>query len=56
MAIPGYQEFMLPVLRIAGDGKEHTVTEAMATLAEQMKINEEDRGIPPAQRHSDAVL
>src|SRR5881397_2920809 len=43
MAVPGYQEFMLPLLRIAGDGKEHSVHEAMATLAEQMKISEEDR-------------
>src|SRR5258706_14933547 len=43
MAVPGYQEFMLPLLRIASDGKEHSVTEAMATLAEQMKISDEDR-------------
>ncbi len=43
MAVPGYQEFMLPLLRIAGDGKEHSLPEAVATLAEQMKISEEDR-------------
>ncbi len=43
MAVPGYQEFMLPLLRIASDGKEHSVTEAMATLAEQMRISDEDR-------------
>jgi restriction system protein len=43
MAIPGYQEFMLPVLRIAGDGKEHAVTQVMTTLTEQMKISEADR-------------
>ncbi len=36
---------MLPLLRIAADGKEHSVAEAMATLAEQMKISEEDRDI-----------
>src|SRR5438105_2348568 len=43
MSVPGYQEFMLPLIQIAGDCKEHTVSEAMATLAEQMKISEEDR-------------
>lgn len=43
MAVPGYQEFMLPVLRIAGDDKEHSLSEAVTTLAEQMKISEEDR-------------
>jgi len=45
MAVPGYQEFMLPVLRIAGDGKEHTVPEAMMTLADQMKISDQDREV-----------
>jgi restriction system protein len=43
MAIPGYQDFMLPLLRLASDGKEHSVTEAMTTLAQQMKISDEDR-------------
>ena len=45
MAVPGYQEFMLPLLRIASDGKEHTVSEVMVTLADQMKISEQDRDI-----------
>jgi restriction system protein len=43
MATPGYQEFMLPLLRIAADGREHTVPQATAALAEQMKISEQDR-------------
>jgi len=43
MAVPGYQDFMLPLLKIAGDGGEHSVNETMATLAEQMKISEQDR-------------
>ena len=43
MAVPGYQDFMLPLLKIASDGNEHSTTEAMATLAEQMKISEMDR-------------
>lgn len=43
MAMPSYLDLMLPVLRIAGDGKEHSVTEVMATLAQQMNISQQDR-------------
>lgn len=45
MAVPGYQEFMLPLLVIAADGKEHTMAEAMETLAAQMAISEEDQAL-----------
>lgn len=43
MSVPGYQEFMLPLLKLAGDDQEHTVSEALETLAEQMRISPEDR-------------
>ena len=43
MAIPGYQDLMLPLLQIAADGKEHTIQEAMVTLAEQLNLSEEDQ-------------
>jgi restriction system protein len=43
MPVPGYQNFMLPLVRIASDGKDHTVHEAMDTLAQQMKISPADR-------------
>lgn len=45
MAVPGYQEFMLPLLRIAADGREHSVAEAMTTLAAQMNVSDADREI-----------
>ncbi len=45
MPVPGYQEFMLPLLKIASDGQEHTVAEAMETLARQMSIPDADRDI-----------
>jgi restriction system protein len=45
MPVPGYQEFMLPLLRIAGDGQEHTVSGAIDTLARQMSITSEDREV-----------
>ncbi len=43
MAVPGYQEFMLPLLKLASDGNEHTISEAMETLASQMSISEVDQ-------------
>lgn len=43
MAIPGYQDFMLPVLKFADDGKEHSVTETLEALAIQKGLSEKDR-------------
>jgi restriction system protein len=43
MSIPGYQDFMLPLLRIAADGMEHRVAEAMETLALQLGITESEQ-------------
>lgn len=43
MAVPGYQEFMLPLLKIAEDGQEHTVSEAMNTIANAIGMTEQDR-------------
>ena len=45
MPLPGYQDFMLPLLKIASDGHEHTIAEAMETLARQMEISEADQDI-----------
>ncbi len=43
MSVPGYQEFMLPLLQIAADDSEHTVSEAMELLANRMQISESER-------------
>jgi restriction system protein len=43
MSIPGYQEFMLPLVKLASDGAEHTITDAIETLADQFGISETDR-------------
>ena len=34
---------MLPLLRFASDGNEHTLREAVEELAEQLKLTEEER-------------
>lgn len=45
MAVPGYQDLMLPVLQAAADGKEHEVAEVMTTVAEQLRISPEDQEV-----------
>ncbi len=43
MAIPGYQDFMLPILRVASNGEANSVTDTMNQLAKRMGIGEADR-------------
>ncbi len=43
MSVPGYQEFMLPLLRLAADGEVHSFAQAMETLASELSISEEDQ-------------
>jgi restriction system protein len=42
MPIPDYQAIMLPLLRFAGDGKEHTMREALDALALEFKLTPEE--------------
>jgi len=43
MAIPGYQDLMLPLLKLVSDGKEHSLREIIERLAEEFNLSEEDR-------------
>ncbi len=43
MAIPGYQEFMLPLVKLAADGQEHKITDAIDALADQLGVSEQER-------------
>lgn len=45
MSVPGYQEFMLPLLKLASDGQEHKLTDAIDALADQFGVSEQDREI-----------
>lgn len=42
MAIPDYQMIMLPLLKFAGDEKEHTFREAVDGLANKFELSEEE--------------
>jgi restriction system protein len=42
MAVPGFQDLMLPFLQICQDGKERTVSEVGDIIASQLHLTEED--------------
>ena len=39
MAIPDYQSLMLPVLKLASDGKEHKFSSAVEELADEFGLS-----------------
>ncbi|MHB9111012.1 MAG: restriction endonuclease [Thermoleophilia bacterium] len=43
MAIPAFQDLMLPLLKFASDGQEHTPRETVEALAEEFSLSEADR-------------
>ena len=43
MPIPDFQSIMLPLLTFAGDGKEHSLREAIESLAQQFALTPEER-------------
>jgi len=43
MPIPDFQSIMLPLLAFAGDGKEHSLREAIEYLAQQFALTPEER-------------
>src|SRR5258708_30282707 len=43
MPVPDFQSLMLPLMKIAGDGNEHTTSETIETLAQQFGLGEDDR-------------
>ena len=43
MAIPDYQTIMLPLLKLAADGQEHTLRGAIESLADEFGLSQEER-------------
>ena len=43
MAIPAFQDLMLPLLQFASDGQEHSPRETVETLANEFSLTEADR-------------
>jgi restriction system protein len=43
MVVPDFQSIMLPLLKIAGDSKEHTLNEVIDILSFQFHLSDEDR-------------
>jgi restriction system protein len=43
MAVPPFQDFMLPVLELAGDGQDYTVPKAIEYAAQRLDLTDDDR-------------
>ncbi len=43
MPVPDYQSLMRPLLQLASDGKEHSHSEAVEAIAQQLQLSEADR-------------
>ncbi len=43
MAVPDFQTLMLPLLKLAGNGEQHTLAEAVDHLAREFQLSDEDR-------------
>lgn len=43
MAVPNFQEIMLPMLKFIGDGKEHSLHETIDAMANHFALSEEER-------------
>ena len=53
MAVPDFQSLMMPLLRIAANGQEHSLAEARDVLAAEFKLSDTDREEPlPSGRQS----
>lgn len=52
MAVPDFQSLMLPLLRFAGDGKEHSLSEAREFLAGELGLTqaEQDELLPSRRK------
>lgn len=49
MSIPDFQSIMLPLLQYAGDGKEHSLREAITYLADVFNLSDEEKkGLLPS--------
>lgn len=46
MAVPDFQSLMMPLLRLASDGQEHSLAEAREGLAAQFELSDSDREEP----------
>ena len=42
MSIPGFQDLMLPLARLASDGADHSIRDSINQLAEELQLTEDD--------------
>lgn len=54
MPVPTYDKFMLPLLRLAGDGQEHHIRDVIAHLADEFQLSEAERAemLPSGKKYT----
>lgn len=52
MPVPGFQEFMLPMLELASDGREHSLEETRTAMASRFNLSEQEQNelLPTAKQ------
>jgi len=43
VAVPDFQSFLLPLLKLASDGSEHSIADALDNMAQAFQLSDEDR-------------
>jgi restriction system protein len=43
VAVPDFQTILLPLLKLAGDGQEHSIRHAIESLANYFELSEAER-------------
>ena len=43
MAVPDFQTLMLPLLKLASDGQQHTLAEAVEQMAKEFQLSRDDQ-------------
>ena len=52
MAVPDFQSLMLPLLKLAVDGQQDTLGEAVERLAQEFELSDDDRKVARSQTRS----
>ena len=56
MAVPDFQSFMLPALRLTADGKEHSLSELHSRLGGEMQLTSADLEEKATKWNADKVF
>ena len=50
MSVPDFQKLILPLLKLAGNGHQHSSAEAIEQLAQEFQLTDDDRARTTSER------